>query len=237
MIGNFIVAEGITGTGKTTQMKMLVERLKSKGINAFFNHEPTDHTPFGRLFRCMIEGGTCSSEDIRMAERLSHAIALQPLGPIVAKIKVGELLTEFERQMLCIADRHEDLRGTIAFNLLRGYWCAQDRYSPSTFAFAETDPNVSYTELRRIHDEMLRVVYMIPDILLYLDVDPETGLERSKASGKPIDIYETLSKIKKTRAAYKKLLEDTSLYHELHVIDARPPINEVFRAICLKLGI
>lgn len=235
-MGKFIVLEGITSTGKTTQGKMLMERLRASGVEAFFNHEPTKHTPFGRLTRCLIEKGTCRPVDISRAKRLSLSIPLRPVAKIVAKIRQGGEPTELERQMLYIADRHEDLRGTVGFALSRGLTCVQDRYELSTYAFAATK-NISYGKLKKLHDKILHDVYLVPDVLLYFDLDPETAIARLTASGKPVDVYETLPKIKKTQAAYEKLLKKKELYRTLHVIDARPPLDEVFGAICLKLNL
>lgn len=230
-MGKFIVLEGITSTGKTTLGKMLVERMKTKGIEAIFNHEPTDHTPFGRLIRCLSEKFECLPEDFSNASRLSFSRQLSPLAEIIKNIEKGKKLTELERQMVYIADRNQDLREIIAPALLRGDTCVQDRYELSTYAFAATQ-SIPFDQLKKLHNEMLHEVYIVPDILIYFDLDPEISVDRLKASGKPVDIYETLPKIKKTRTAYEQLLKNKELYRKLYVVDARPPIEKVFRNIC-----
>ena len=48
--GVLIVLEGIDGTGKTTQAKLLVKRLKAQGVPCVFSHEP---------------GGTAGAEKLR----------------------------------------------------------------------------------------------------------------------------------------------------------------------------
>jgi dTMP kinase len=40
--GFFIVLEGIDGAGKTTLAKMLINKFKSKGLDAVYTYEPTD---------------------------------------------------------------------------------------------------------------------------------------------------------------------------------------------------
>lgn len=216
---------------------MLVERLKEKGINVFFNHEPTTHTPFGRLARCTIERNTCLPADISEAEWFGATDKFKALIKIAAKINKGQVLTEIERQTLYIADRHEDLRETIKPAISRGLTCVQDRYELSTYAFASTK-SISFSRLKKMHDEMLHDVYIVPDVLLYFDLEPEIAVDRlKKALSKPVDIYETLPKIEKTRTTYKKLLRKKELFKEFHVIDARPPLLEVFQDICSKLNI
>ena len=42
MAGKFIVFEGIDGAGKTTQAKMLCEKLSSIGKSVYVTAEPTD---------------------------------------------------------------------------------------------------------------------------------------------------------------------------------------------------
>jgi len=54
-MSKFIVVEGLDGTGKTTQIKILAEYIKSKGGDAEITAEPTAH-PTGRLIRRILSG-------------------------------------------------------------------------------------------------------------------------------------------------------------------------------------
>lgn len=54
-MSKFIVVEGLDGTGKTTQIKILAEYIKSKGGAAEITAEPTAH-PTGRLIRRILSG-------------------------------------------------------------------------------------------------------------------------------------------------------------------------------------
>ncbi len=54
-MSKFIVVEGLDGTGKTTQIKILSEYIKSKGIDTVITAEPTS-TPTGKLIRRILSG-------------------------------------------------------------------------------------------------------------------------------------------------------------------------------------
>jgi dTMP kinase len=55
LLANFIVFEGIDGSGTTTQLKLLSERLESTGVPHFATSEPT-RGPVGRLIHGVLAG-------------------------------------------------------------------------------------------------------------------------------------------------------------------------------------
>ena len=59
-MGRFIVFEGLDGTGKTTQIKLLAEYLESTGEKVFVTAEPTG-LPTGKLLRRVLSGEVPSS--------------------------------------------------------------------------------------------------------------------------------------------------------------------------------
>ena len=70
MKGKFITFEGIDGSGKSTQMRMLAEKLSRPGIDVITTHEPGG-TPLGRALR---EAFLETKENVApMAELLSFA--------------------------------------------------------------------------------------------------------------------------------------------------------------------
>ena len=73
--GKFIVFEGIDASGKSTQIRMLEEYLKSKGVPVYITREPTD-SPFGALAHQCMTGRIQSDEKaiaaIMAADRLDH---------------------------------------------------------------------------------------------------------------------------------------------------------------------
>lgn len=54
-MGRFIVVEGLDGTGKTTQIKILAEYIRKKGERVELTCEPTAH-PTGKLIRRILSG-------------------------------------------------------------------------------------------------------------------------------------------------------------------------------------
>ncbi len=75
--GRFIVFEGIDGSGKSTQIKMLAKRLKDEGIDAYSTFEPTDG-PIGRLIRKMLTGHVKTDQrtiaSLFAADRTDHLV-------------------------------------------------------------------------------------------------------------------------------------------------------------------
>ena len=73
--GKFIVFEGIDGSGKSTQIKLLAQYLKEKGVPLYITREPTD-SPFGALaHQCMT--GRIDTDDktiagVCVADRIDH---------------------------------------------------------------------------------------------------------------------------------------------------------------------
>lgn len=53
--GKFIVVEGLDGSGKSTQVKMIGDYLKSRGISVLLTKEPTDNPPIGNLIRGVLK--------------------------------------------------------------------------------------------------------------------------------------------------------------------------------------
>ncbi len=71
----YIAVEGIDGAGKTTQSRLLVKTLRSKGIRTILTSEPTD-MPIGKLIKKELNGKRRFSEDVLAllfaADRLMH---------------------------------------------------------------------------------------------------------------------------------------------------------------------
>lgn len=90
MRGRFIVFEGIDGSGKTTQARLLAKRLEENGKKVVMTAEPTD-LPTGRALREAL-GGKVKKSECEMAvlfveDRIAHNIA--PDSGIEALLEAG----------------------------------------------------------------------------------------------------------------------------------------------------
>ena len=88
--GHFIAFEGIDGSGKSTQISLLMNRLKREGIACYDTMEPTD-SPIGSLIHQVMTGRMKTDNRVIaglfVADRLDHL--LNDVNGIVAKINEG----------------------------------------------------------------------------------------------------------------------------------------------------
>jgi dTMP kinase len=117
---NFIVIEGIDGTGKSTQVKRLAQWLTSQGREVITSREPTDR-PWGKKLRESAETGRLSPEDeLRyfLNDRRQHVEEL-----ITPSLAAGKIV---------ILDRY--YFSTMAYQGARGMNPLEIRYLNEAFA-------------------------------------------------------------------------------------------------------
>ncbi len=89
--GKFIVFEGIDGSGKSTQIKMLGKYLRERGIPCHLTGEPTD-SPFGGMLRNCLSGRIETDEytiaALFAADRLDHIFHRE--NGILRKLQEGK---------------------------------------------------------------------------------------------------------------------------------------------------
>jgi len=86
----FIAFEGIDGSGKSTQIKKLIERLSDAGIRCYETREPTD-SPIGSLIHQIMTGRIAADNKVIaslfVADRVDHL--LNEIDGICQKINDG----------------------------------------------------------------------------------------------------------------------------------------------------
>lgn len=86
----FIAFEGIDGSGKSTQVKILAERLEKAGLKVYTTCEPTD-SPMGKtirdIFNHRIEADHRTIAALFVADRLDHL--LNKTNGILKKLEEG----------------------------------------------------------------------------------------------------------------------------------------------------
>ena len=105
MTSKFIVFEGIDGAGKTTQIKLLRDKLAARGIECYITAEPT-YMPSGKLIR----------------EALSGRV----------KTTTAEMADMFARDRVI---HNKDMEKGIGSHLERGICVISDRYYYSSLAY------------------------------------------------------------------------------------------------------
>ena len=91
--GKFIVFEGIDGSGKSTQIKMIAKRIQNLNLKVYSTFEPTAG-PIGSLIRQMLSGKMKTDQrtlaSLFAADRMDHLVNEE--NGIGKKIDEGELV-------------------------------------------------------------------------------------------------------------------------------------------------
>lgn len=156
-------------------------------------------------------GGTPMAEDIR-------ALVKQVRAESVAA--TTELL-------LMYAARSQLVHNVIQPALQRGEWVLADRHDMSTRAYQGGGRGIPESALQPLRQLVL--ADLVPDLTLYLDIDPAIGLQRAQARGELDRIeHEQLAFFERTRQKY---LEMAASEPNVVVIDAGQPLDHVQQAI------
>jgi len=237
----FIVIEGIDGSGKTTLIEGLGNVLSEKKISFVKNFEPTKDNAFGVLIRYLIHNNLTSEKFKNLEEsinqlsfkilniNLSSAFS-KILQSALTKLKNQSELLEIEYQSLFIADRYFDLENTILPALQKRKIVLQDRFNISSAAYALGNGSVSPEDIFYLEKEVLKDVYCIPDIKIFLDLDPQKALERIQAR-RMLSRYETLERLKNIRNAYYQVLALKKNEGKTYIVDASLSPEVVLRNV------
>jgi dTMP kinase len=124
--------------------------------------------------------------------------------------------------LLFAADRNEHLYADegILSHVNTGYFVASDRYALSSLVYQGIECGDELPLL-------LNSRFPVPEITIYLDIDPQIALERLK--GRPnLEIFEYIEFQEKVYEKYKALIE---FYREngarIEIIDASKSIQEI----------
>ena len=145
--GKFIALEGIDGSGKSTQLKVLTARLKAQGHSVYPTFEPTDG-PVGSLIRNIfsgrIEADHRTIAGLFVADRLDHL--LNKTNGIIEKLNSGYTVVtdRYYFSSFAYQGAHMEMDWVIeanrmSFELLR----------PDLHVFIDLDPEVSIERLKK----------------------------------------------------------------------------------------
>ncbi|WP_018613815.1 dTMP kinase [Segetibacter koreensis] len=189
----FIALEGIDGSGKSTQAKLLSQRLISMGHKVYTTFEPTD-SPIGSIIRNIMKGRiNCDHKTIAglfVADRLDHL--LNEVNGIVKKIE-------------------------------EGYTVITDRYYFSSYAYHGTHMNMDWV----INANAMSAEILRPDINIFIDVLPETSMERLNNNRSIIELYETLENLQNVREKYFEAFDKLKLEENIFITNGNLSLDEV----------
>ncbi len=134
-----------------------------------------------------------------------------------------ESVAEETELLLMYAARVQLLTNRIYPALEAGKWVVGDRHDLSSQAYQGGGRGVNRTTMDAMRDIALKGFK--PDLTIYLDVEPATGLERARGRGELDRIEQAgISFFERTRARYLALAEaDESII----VVDAMQPMDKV----------
>ena len=206
----FIVFEGIEGSGKSYQAKILYKKLKKITKNVILTREP---------------GGTKSAEIIRK-------IILKDYFEKNKKIKFDK----YTDTLLYLAARNEHLINKIIPAIKSKKIIICDRFIDSTLAYQVFGKKVSLNFINNIHKQILRKIK--PDLTIVLKVKKYSFLKRLKErrTRNRYDNFPTKFYLK----AQKSFLKISSNKSRYIVLDSSKNTtelqNKVFNIVINRLG-
>jgi dTMP kinase len=199
MRGKLITLEGPEGSGKSTQAKMLIQRLAERGIEAIYTREP---------------GGTMLGEAIRN---------------ILQHNQAGETPCERAELLLFEASRNQLVEKVIRPNLEKGVWIICDRFMDSTTAYQGYGRGLPVEEIQAINRFTVNGLFPDLTLLLDLDVATgfERIAQRYLARGESADRFEQEERSfhERVRAGYLKLAQNEP--ERFRVVNAAQPSDAV----------
>ena len=207
----FIVFEGIEGSGKSYQAKILYKRLKKNFKNIILTREP---------------GGTRSAEIIRK-------IILKDYFEQNKKIKFDK----YTDTLLYLAARNEHIKNKIVPSIKNKKIIICDRFTDSTLAYQVYGKKVSFKFINNIHKQILRKVK--PNITFVLKVKKQSFLKRLKKRKKrnrydnfPVNFYLRAQK------AFLKISKNKKNHIILESSENSPILqNKIYKIIKNRIGI
>ncbi len=227
MPGYFISLEGGDGSGKTTQARLLAERLRVAGREARLTREPGG-TPLGGVLRAALLHPNASLVALAQA---GLAPGEQPAEPMLP-------LTE---ALLLSADRAQHV-ARIREWLAAGVVVISDRYADATLAYQGYGRGHDLATLRAL--QAMATGGLSPDLTLLLDLPVDEGQRRKRAGhgeGEEINRLDLERRDfrERVRAGYRALADDEpQRWVTLDATQAPEPLAElVWSEVARRLGV
>lgn len=199
--GKFIAFEGIDGSGKSTQIQLLADRLRKTGVDCYTTMEPTD----------------------------------SPIGSLIHQIMTGRIKTDNKAiAALFVADRIDHLKNEIngiVAKIEAGITVITDRYYFSSYAYHSVDMPMDWViQANEPCKEILQ-----PTITIFIDVDPDTALERITRNRTHTELFEKKSRLVKVRENYLKAFEKLKDIERVIIVDGNQTPEAIAEEIASHL--
>ncbi|MBU6415083.1 hypothetical protein KGQ34_02490 [Patescibacteria group bacterium] len=247
--GKFIVLEGPEGGGKSTQAMLLARAMEAKGYSVCLTQEPTQDGIWGKLVRFMYKSTSLRDELPAELARFISGNEYRKMRELASGAR-RECFADFERiaeeimlghygnvpmlmQLCFMFDRHDHRVRVEIPALGEGKLVISDRDFLSTLAYGASE-GLGWKQLLAIHEEILEKDFVVPDLILLLDVSPEIGLARTAKkheSGK--EYFDDLEKQKKIRAYFDIVQQPPVSDLRILTVDTSRDEESVHRGIML----
>ncbi len=235
-LSNFIVFEGIDGSGKSTQLQLLEKKLserffyKDESMSVTGETFDTVQNTERSFYSQKEEHFANASESIQIKKAFFTA---EPTtlhtGKFLRSILKGEIEAHPTTVVhLFAADRAEHLYGKdgIIERCNKGELCVCDRYLFSNLAYQGVTCG-------SVLPATLNDDFPLPELVIYFDINPKDSLKRAQNRGEA-EIYEKLDFLESTHAEYEKvfkryeeMIKDGSTSMKIAYIDASQSQEEI----------
>jgi len=208
--GKLIIIEGIDGSGKSTQIKLLIKKLKQQGRPVRSIHFPQHGKDvFGNLIDAYLNNafGPAVQVDYRLAATLYACDRFE------AKSKINKWLQQ-------------------------GYWVILDRYAESNFGHQGGKINNAAQRLKVI-TWLFHLDYQVfqnpkPDLVIFLDMPVKFVMRLMRAMGKQYDGHESDQQfLTNSRRAYLQAYKKYKYWRSIQCVQNNQllTINEIHAKI------
>ncbi|MBW4474554.1 MAG: dTMP kinase [Stenomitos rutilans HA7619-LM2] len=209
MRGKLIVFEGVEGCGKTTQLKRSQQWFIDSGWQSLLQAKGY----VSQLITTREPGGTDLGVKVRQ---------------LLLEQSIAEAMQSRAELLLYAADRAQHVDGYLTPQLHQSTLILCDRYTDSTIAYQGYGRGIDLKLISQLND--IATGGLESDLTLWLDLDAETGLARTRQRG-------TLDRIEQADVSFHHRVQQgfTELAQRypqrITHIDASPPETEVAEQI------
>lgn len=196
--GRFVVLEGIDGSGTTTQVARLANRLRAAHVPVRATREPSDG-PMGTVVRQVLTG------------RIVVPGGRAPGWATMA--------------LLFAADRMDHVESEIEPFVTEGGIMLSDRYDASSLAYQSVSSGAESREAVEWIRSLNRYARR-PDLTIVLDLLPDLAAERRTERGEAAQLYEQ-NEVQRALAVFYKELPRHMPDDRIAVVDASGTVDEV----------